>query len=58
MVLQRSHPIRKRLALRAVGLALFDVIDIHDAAARERLNAYGNGQNTLEGLTAEQIATY
>ena len=49
------------LALRAVGpRVLFDVIDIHDAAARERLNAYGNGQNTpVEGFwTAEQIATY
>ena len=49
------------LALRAVGpRVLFDVIDIHDAAARERLRAYGNGQHTpVEGFwTAEQIATY
>ena len=49
------------LALRAVGpRVLFDVIDIHNAAARERLKAYGNGQHTpVEGFwTAEQIATY
>ena len=49
------------LALRAVGpRVLFDVIGIHDAAARERLRAYGNGQHTpVEGFwTAEQIATY
>ncbi|MEC8487099.1 MAG: hypothetical protein VXY65_08565, partial [Actinomycetota bacterium] len=49
------------LALRAVGpRVLFDVIDIHDVAARERLKAYGNGQHTpVEGFwTAEQIATY
>ena len=49
------------LALRAVGpRVLFDVIDIHDAAARERLKAYGNGENKpVEGFwTAEQIATY
>ena len=40
------------LALRAVGpRVLFDVIDIHDAAARERLKAYGNGENTpVEGV--------